>query len=110
MSSQRAWRVRRGRRRQAEWLLVGVILAAGVPMLLVQADGGSDEAARSESQSCEAQGTCGPSDEAPADEAPFVCDFVEKLDFYERLGVAKDADDRSLKKVTDRIPLIACTF
>lgn len=26
-----------------------------------------------------------------------VCDFVEKMDHYERLGVDRDADDRTLK-------------
>lgn len=74
------------------------LLLAGLPVLLVGAESAATEDVGEDEQACEAQGTCGASKASTDSDTPFVCDFVEKLDFYERLGVAKDADDRSLKK------------
>jgi len=36
---------------------------------------------------------------------PFVCDFVEKLDYYERLGVSRDADDKGIKRAYRKLSL-----
>jgi hypothetical protein len=84
------------------------VLLVGVPVLLAVADSAAQEDAGEDGQACEAEGTCGApkgssDDQQPADTPPFVCDFVEKLDFYERLGVTKDADDRSLKKAYRKV-------
>jgi len=42
---------------------------------------------------------------SPKADTPFVCDFVEKQDFYERMGVSKDVDERSLKKAYRKLSL-----
>jgi len=53
----------------------------------------------------DAENTNGKESNEQADEPPFVCDFVESLDFYERLGVPKDADERAIKKAYRKLSL-----
>jgi curved DNA-binding protein CbpA len=45
------------------------------------------------------------SSEPTPDDSPYVCDFAEGLDFYERLGVPKDANERAIKKAFRKLSL-----
>ena len=64
-------------------------------------------------ETCEEEGSCSKDEEKgdkdsrePApDDTPYVCDFAEGLDFYERLGVPKDADERAIKKAFRKLSL-----
>ena len=94
------------------FVLAAVLLAAIFEMHVSHAeDAPADVAGPNAPKDAAEDGTCAAGDscqegsaEARNEKAeedadgPFVCDFVPGLDFYERLGVDRDADDRTLKK------------
>ena len=88
-------------------VLLAVLLACAAEHVTAAADGGGDE-------TCAEEGSCGKeeaqdghdsSEAAAEDDTPYVCDFVEGLDFYERLGVPRDADERAIKKAFRKLSL-----
>ena len=96
-------------RRVLWFVLAAVLLAAIFEMHVSHAeDAPADVAGPNAPKDAAEDGTCAAGDscqegsaEARNEKAeedadgPFVCDFVPGLDFYERLGVDKDADDRT---------------
>jgi DnaJ-domain-containing protein 1 len=85
-------------------LLSGVLLAVLMAHAALHVSG---------AETCEEEGSCSKDEEKgdkdspePApDDSPYVCDFAEGLDFYERLGVPKDANERAIKKAFRKLSL-----